>query len=262
MQRSSPGTPHRQPIDSQRRASPVLRGRGWSAVHGLFVAVAVAGCAPKVPRIPGPLDHLGRPPVIVARVDPRPVEPAPARAVPDDFASRVTDAAEHYLDHAPKGFRDDCSGYVMAVFARAGLPIDGNTASLYDWAREQGYVHHRHYPRPGDLAFFDDTYDRNDNGRLDDDLSHIAVVLDVEPDGTIVLAQAGTSRGRTTMRMNLEEPDVHEDDAGNVLNDWLRVKRDSDPGRTEYLSGELWKAFATLDPDALGDDRTASATGR
>ncbi|MEQ1565512.1 MAG: CHAP domain-containing protein [Myxococcota bacterium] len=180
----------------------------------------------------------------------------------EPFALDVADAARHYLEHAPKGFRDDCSGFVLAVLDRAGLELEGNTASLYTWAADQGLVHHHKVPRPGDLAFFDDTYDRNDNGKLDDDLSHIAVVMEVRPDGTILLAQAGTSRGRTTLTMNLREPDLHEDGGGEVLNDWLRVKRDSDPTRTEYLAGELWRAFATIDPQqvaAAEPSRAASA---
>ena len=40
-------------------------------------------------------------------------------------------------------------------------------------------VHHRKVPRPGDLAFFDDTYDANHDGRTNDPLTHVAVVLSV-----------------------------------------------------------------------------------
>jgi cell wall-associated NlpC family hydrolase len=228
--------------------------------------VSLTGCAPKVARIPGPLDHLGRPAVAIGAASPTAPspsgssEPATRPGRTTDFQSRVVDAAEHYLDAAPKGFRNDCSGFVMAVFARAGLPIEGSTASIYEWAREHGYLNHHKVPHPGDLAFFDDTWDRNDNGRLDDELSHIAVVISVDPDGTITLAHAGTSHGRTTLHMNLEEASVHEDPSGKVVNDWLRAKNDDDPRKTEYLAGELWRAFATLPPNAITPESTASVT--
>jgi hypothetical protein len=93
----------------------------------------------------------------------------------------------------------------------------------------------------------DQTYDRNHNGKLDDDLTHIAVVLTVEPDGTVVMGHGGTSEGRTTLRMNLLHPDVRSDEAGRVLNDLLRREKSSDPKGTRYLASELWRGFATLE---------------
>ncbi|MEQ1508144.1 MAG: CHAP domain-containing protein [Myxococcota bacterium] len=191
---------------------------------------------------------------------------AAARAVDrvPPTAESIATAARHYLDHNPRGFRDDCSGYVMAVFARAGIPLDGNTASFYDQAKTDGSLHHRKLPNPGDIAFFDDTYDRNHNGKLDDPLSHVAVVLEVHPDGTIVLGHGGTSRGRTTLTMNLEHPHDREGDDGAVVNDWLRVRRDDDPAGTRYLASELWRAFARFPARPLGaglSDRPASVGG-
>ncbi len=207
--------------------------------------------------MPGPLGPVGKGPVLSgpsARPD-AVVEVAPlAEAEPPKasrFGESVAEAARHWLEHRPRGFRDDCSGFVMASLDRAGLALTGNTASFWELAREHGAVHHRKEPRVGDLAFFDNTYDRNGNGRLDDDLSHIAVVLEVQRDGTVLLAHAGTSRGRTTLTMNLRHPDVRHADDGTVLNDYLRAKRSSDPKGARYLAGELWRGFATLDPDAV-----------
>jgi len=201
----------------------------------------LAGCAPKVPPVPGPLDALGRrPPAAVRIVERRPERP--------DNGDRIVEAAEHYLHHPTRGFREDCSGFVMAVLDRAGMPLSGNTASIYAWAEQRGVIHHRKHPEPGDLVFFDDTYDRNHNGRTDDPLSHIAVVLEVAPDGTILMAHNGTSKGRTTLRMNLEMPHTRTATDGRVVNDWLRALRESDPKGTDYLAGELWKAFATMPP--------------
>lgn len=215
-----------------------------------LLLLALCACAPKVPRIPGPLAPVGRGGVPeVARVEAERPRPSAGR-----YAERIVAAAEHWLEATPRGFRNDCSGFVMAVLDRAGTPIAGNTASFYELAKEQGLLHHRKEPRAGDLAFFDDTYDRDHDGKVDDPLSHIAVVLEVDRDGTILLAHGGTSRGRTTLTMNLRHPTEHEDADGRVINDWLRVKRSGDPPGTGHLAGELWRAFATLDPDVLAQD--------
>ena len=109
-----------------------------------------------------------------------------------------------------------------------------------------GAVHRRRIPRVGDLAFFDDTYDRNQNGIADDELTHIAVVTAVDDQGTITLAHGGTSAGRSTILMNLRFPDVHRDQAGMELNGYLRAARKDEPRAVGHLTGELWRGFATV----------------
>lgn len=220
----------------------------------------LVGCAPKAPRIPGPLAVVGRaplpPPTLQEWVEPP--APEPRRRRDDPYGEAVADAARHWLDHSPRGFRDDCSGFVMAVLDRVGTPLSGSTATFWELAEAQGATHRRKVPAPGDLAFFDDTYDRNRNGRNDDPLSHVAVVLSVEDDGTIRLAHGGTSRGRTTLTMNLHRPHDRTDDQGRVINDWLRAERASDPPGTKHLAGELWRGFATLRPDGIAETAQGS----
>lgn len=230
-----------------RLTYPEAMALRWLLVLALALASA---CAPKAARIPGPLAAVGR---VGEPVPIRAPSAERTRSHGDPTARSISEAARHYLEHRPRGFRDDCSGYVEAVFARAGIPLRGSTATFYELAQQNGAIHRRKTPKPGDLAFFDDTYDRNKNGRLDDPLSHVAVVLEVERDGTIVLGHGGTSRGRTHLRMNLHHPEVREGDGGAVLNDWLRVRRDDDPKNARYLAGELWRAFATLDAEAVAE---------
>lgn len=204
----------------------------------LALLILLAGCSAG-PRFPGPLSPMAQAPPYAPRMEPVP-EPEPD---PVERGAPIAAAARYYLDHTPRGWRDDCSGFVCAVYDRAGIPLRGNTASLWAMAKEVGAVHRRKVPDVGDLAFFDHTYDRDGNGRLDDDLTHIAVVVAVEEDGTIVLAHNGTSAGRTETRMNLDRPDVHQAD-GRVLNDWLRG------GGDPALTGELWRGFATFQAGA------------
>lgn len=233
-------------------------------MRSLLLIAALSGCASRAPRFPGPLGHLAdakpravhmaQPPSGTADPHPEPRSITPPRERParaSGSGQAVADAARHYLEHTPSGFRNDCSGFVMAAYARAGLSLTGNSRSLWDDAKEAGTTHQAR-PRPGDLAFFDDTYDRNGNGRRDDPLTHVAIVLEVDPDGTILLAHGGTSQGRTTLRMNLQHPGTRTDDAGRVLNDPLRARPRGAPDGPGYLAGELFRGFARA-ADAASD---------
>jgi hypothetical protein len=97
-------------------------------------------------------------------------------------------------------------------------------------------------PRPGDLAFFHDTYDRNRDGKLGDRFTHVAVVEQVQG-GRVVLVHRNGSRVER-LHMHLGRPE----DAG--ANDQLRVKKRGDVPGTRYLAGELFAAFGALLEDA------------
>lgn len=162
------------------------------------------------------------------------------------FSTEIAASARHFLERQPRGYRNDCSGFVSAIFTRAGIEMDGYVASMWAAAGEAGTIHHHPIPQIGDLAFFDNTHDRDSNGELDDVRTHVAVVVDVEPDGTIVMAHKGSKRA--LIRMNLERPHDREDDAGNTLNSWLRRTSPKDDSVTMHLTGQLWSGFATVDP--------------
>lgn len=209
--------------------------------------------------MPGPLRTLGRTAAPAQRVvaPSRATEPvAEGVSTPRSRAPRrqsatghdIAQAARHYLNHSLDGYRDDCSGFVLAAVNRTGRAMNGNTASLWQDMDEDGTTHHRKVPNIGDFAFFDNTYDRNRDGRNNDDLTHIGVVIDVDEDGTITLAHAGTSAGRSELTFNLHQPNDHQAADGSVLNDYLRRRRSSDRAGTPYLAGQMWRGFATV-PD-------------
>ena len=215
----------------------------------MSVLLLTWGCAPKVYRYPGPLGSVGRE---VAPLEAEEVQEPPRRLARKQQAgsAAMAEAASYYvgrhpLKHGGEKFRYDCSGLVEAVSARAGQPLTGNTAGLWLQAQAQGVDHRKKRPSPGDLVFFDDTYDRNENGRLDDDLTHVAVVETVDDDGTLTLVHKG-SKGVVRTFMNLEHPHDKTDAGGKVLNSALRVKTSKDPRGTKYLTGELWKGSASF----------------
>jgi hypothetical protein len=229
-------------------------------VRALPLLLLLAACAPRALRVPGPLGPVGR------SVRPLPVREDPIAPPPPErhdrrrqeaFVDAVVDAAHHYLTGDLDGFRDDCSGFAAAVYTRAGAPIEGGARHLYETLSERGWVHHRKHPELGDLVFFDDTYDANRDGKVNDPLTHVAVVVDLATDGTITMAHGGTGVGRTTTWMNLEHPSERKGPNDERWNNYLRRAKDSDPKGTKYLTGELWAGFATLQPQCV-DDRTAS----
>jgi hypothetical protein len=143
-------------------------------------------------------------------------------------------------------FRNDCSGFVSAAYAAAGRDLHSlNSAALRGLARDEGVFHRRKRPLPGDVAFFDNTHDRNGNRRLDDKLTHVAVVERVDDDGTITLVHKGGS-GVTRIVMNLRHRRLARDDDGTEINSHLRAKAKRDRRRTRYLAGQLWRGFGSF----------------
>ncbi len=176
----------------------------------------------------------------------------------------VADAAGHYVGKtvmscSGEKFRYDCSGLVNVVHYKAGIDLRGqNSEGLLDMARELG-VEHGGPPKMGDVVFFDNTYDRNKNGRLDDKLTHVAVVESVDSDGTVHMVHKG-SKGVVRIVMNPEHPEDRLGPEGQEWNDWLRARKKGDSKNTPYLAGQMFVGSASfwaapeLRTDALAEN--------
>ena len=109
----------------------------------------------------------------------------------------------------------DCTGTVLAIYAYAGIDLatpmnrfSGNGVSrLNAYLDSMGLLYSINFPVPGDLIFWDDTYDRNGDGLWNDPLTHVGMVLGVEQDGTIYYVHHNYRRGIVVARMNLLLPD-------------------------------------------------------
>lgn len=151
-------------------------------------------------------------------------------------------------------YNRDCSGFVLAVLARSGYDTSrllansrkaGGTASLYYHLRRLGLVHRHRVPLIGDLVFFDNTYDRNGDGRANDLLTHVGIVEHVDSDGTVTFVHR-VRRGELRYRLNLFHPHLRRDRrTGKALNHPLRLGTPRH-GKYSGLTGELFHAFATL----------------
>jgi hypothetical protein len=197
-------------------------------------------------RIPGPTASVGSDRVAYVPPEVEAVEHLEPASRSTRMGRRVARAAEGFLDkrklivHGEK-YRYDCSGMICAAHVKAGLPTSGNTRSLHEKSKDLGVLHKRKRPDVGDVAFFDNTWDRNKNGRRDDMLTHIAVVETVERDGTITLIHLGGS-GVKRLVMNMRHPSSKLNADGKPWNSVLRKGKDGGP----VLTGELCRGFGSL----------------
>jgi hypothetical protein len=147
----------------------------------------------------------------------------------------------------------DCAGVARAIYLAHGIDLyegadQGRKANgvrlIYEHVRKHGRIHRGPMVHPGDLVFFDNTWDSNGDGRDNDPLTHVGIVERVDSDGTIVFISR-VADAIERYRMNLAQPHVHRTADGRILNDHMRRKRWSDEKGTRYLTGELFTAFGT-----------------
>lgn len=139
-------------------------------------------------------------------------------------------------------YRFDCSGFVLAAHAQGTIFIEGNTRSLFEQSKSSKTLY-TSKPVLGDVVFFNNTYDRNHNRKLDDELTHIAIVVAVSDDETVSMMHLGGS-GVTELTMNLAHPDEHRSPEGTLWNSYLRVNKSSED--SPRLTGQLFLSYGRL----------------
>lgn len=148
----------------------------------------------------------------------------------------------------------DCAGVTRAIFLEHGIDlyrsshpeVNANGVRLiHNHVRQYGMLHQDMDVRPGDLVFFDNTWDFNGDGLLNDPLTHVGIVEQIEPDGTVTFISR-VAGAVARYRMNLSQPHVHKTSDGRLLNDYIRRKRSTDPENTARLTGELFSFYGNL----------------
>jgi peptidoglycan DL-endopeptidase CwlO len=185
-----------------------------------------------------------------------PIEPGQVKHSPR-IGEVITAAREHIgkrrIKVEGRSYRFDCSGFVRGVFSILGIDLmslsheyrRANGVRLIFYYIERFGRNHRDNPTVGDVVYFDNTYDKNKNGKLDDLLTHIGLVESLETDGTFYVIHR-TSRGIIREPMNLRKANKRRDQKGKIINGWLRRKKRRDPPGTPYLMGELFAGFGTI----------------
>jgi hypothetical protein len=162
-----------------------------------------------------------------------------ASAAPDARAELRAHVVSIARRHLGERFRGDCSEFVRRVYAEARAPLPTPARSSESIYRGLARVRR---PRPGDLAFFHRTYDREPPGPRRNLYTHVALVEAVS--GSRVSLIHRTSAGIQRFAMNLSRP------ADPGENGAVRRRRPDDRPHLQYLAGELFAGYAS--PFRLG----------
>jgi len=187
-------------------------------------------------------------------------ESVPARAIntqvsPDQDALLVS--AYSLLGKKPsqvvrvnnKKFTLDCSGTVSAIFYGMGIDLKKELGSagvegMYKGLERKGLLHENLYPQTGDIIFWDNTWDKNDDKNYNNDpLTHTGVVVNVDEDGTIHYLHEHFDNGVIVEYMNLYRPETHKDETGKIINSAMFSGSHSGNHPDHWLSGDLWNMF-------------------
>lgn len=146
-------------------------------------------------------------------------------------------------------YPSDCTGLVRAAYAFAEIDLahrfgqyEGNgVRRIYLTLHDQGLLYATSYPVPGDIIFWDNTWDANENKEADDELTHLGLVVAAEPDGSISYLHYHFRLGPTVEAMNLLMPDLDIAKDGSPVNAALRM-RGSPPGPGSNAA-QLFRGF-------------------
>lgn len=189
-------------------------------------------------------------------VPPESTESEPAALTPTQEA--IVAAAQKVLESqstvvGETTYSYDCSGTILTVYAHAGIYLvdlfpryTGNgVRRLHGIAVDHGLLHENTLPEAGDLIFWDNTYDRNEDGVWNDELTHAGLVLSVADDGTVEYLHHNYRRGIVTASMNLLKPDVYQSDDGEQ-NSPMRMASQRSSNPDKWLSSHLFREFASI----------------
>ena len=138
-----------------------------------------------------------------------------------------------------KIFRSDCSGLVSASYAKAGRELRGSPKTMYAQAKKEKVLSTT--PYPGDVVFFDNTFDKNKNGKFDDPITHVGIVEEVFADGRISMLHIGSKRV-SRIYLDLKNPNTYKSKEGSVRNSYLRYRYfPNDPN--PRLAAQLWIGY-------------------
>ncbi len=150
-----------------------------------------------------------------------------------------------------KRFTYDCTGTVLAIYWYAGIDLardfgkyGGNGVTrIFRSLDSENLLYDTRSPLSGDIVFWDDTYDQDGDGRWDDPLTHVGMVVSIANDGTISYVHHHLRKGIVMEYMNLLEPGTFQREQWGrtkVVNSPMRVAEPG-PHPPRWLSGQLYR---------------------
>ncbi len=170
---------------------------------------------------------------------------------------RLLAGAEHFLGkselvYGGRTYTYDCTGTILAIYAYAGIDLlsrfnhySGNGVQrLYKIMSRHDLLTKTDFPQPGDIVFWDNTYDANGDGLWDDPLTHAGMVVGVTPSGEISYIHENYAKGIVIEKMNLIHPSIYTEAEGGatiLINSPMRMR--GQPPGPDWLSGQLFRVF-------------------
>lgn len=109
---------------------------------------------------------------------------------------------------------------------------DGSVQALYSYAISQHEAVDPRQARPGDLLFFDSAAEASGCG------NHVGLVEGIAPGGAIKFRERRDNEERTSIADPLR-PARRRDDAGRVINTFMRARQPNDAVGTRYYAGQM-----------------------
>ncbi len=154
-----------------------------------------------------------------------------------------------------KSFTLDCIGTIGAIYYSAGIDIrkyfgkynGGGVERFYRTLKDNKSLFNDRRPEPGDVIFWDNTWDANENGKNGDDrLTHVGMVISVDDDGTINFIHANYVLGIVIEQMNLQKPAVYRDKNGKIINTPMYLNSSLKSHPEHWLSGDLFNRYGSV----------------
>ena len=151
-----------------------------------------------------------------------------------------------------KTFPMDCTGVVRAAYWHAGIDIaqdfgkySGNGVSrIHQTLKSKFMLYSTKNPKPGDIVFWDNTYDKNEDGKWNDKLTHVGIVIGAARGGQLEYVHHNYRKGIINEYMNLHDPDTYTKESGGrtvTVNSAMRMKGQA--SNPLWLSSHLLREF-------------------
>ena len=138
----------------------------------------------------------------------------------------------------------DLEAILQRVDIRVGWTARQGLGASVSTAKKKRAYHTRGAPREGDIVLFDNQWDANINGRLDDRLTGCGVVTWGDGDKFQAVVRTGNASRRIIAWPGGPARRIVD---GEKVNDYLRVPSRSDPVDTAYLAGQLYVGYIDIE---------------
>ena len=176
----------------------------------------------------------------------------PATPTADESVSTVGEPRLIPKDAPETDPRSLSAGFIFTLLRINDVDVADEAATsipeLYRHCRADGEIYHSSRPNIGDLVFFHNTFDANQDGRNNDWYTQVGIVEQVHSNGTVDFL-AYHLESVTRLQMNLDHAGERWLGGNQSANTRLRKDSPEDPPFTQYLSGQLFAGFCNI----LGD---------